>query len=91
MIEIYTDGSCRNNGAESNCGGHGVCVIRHNNDSDAGGRIVLLKMGKSICTTNNREELKAIIAALQLTQTGYKNEKCIIKSDSAYCVNMIND
>ena len=36
-------------------------------------------------------ELQAIITALELTQTRYKNEQCIIKSDSAYCVNMIND
>ena len=91
MIEIYTDGSAKNNGAENNCGGYGVCVIKHDNESDTDGRIVLLKASKSINTTNNREELKAIITALQLTQIQYKDEKCVIKSDSAYCVNMIND
>ena len=42
-------------------------------------------------TTNNREELKALLYALDLTQTKYKNEKCVIKSDSAYCVNMFNE
>ena len=36
-------------------------------------------------------ELKAILTALILTQTRYKNQKCIIKSDSAYCVNMLNE
>ena len=36
-------------------------------------------------------ELTAILIALDLTQTKYKNEKCIIKSDSAYCVNMFNE
>ena len=42
-------------------------------------------------TTNNRMELVAILYALELTQTKYKQEKCVIKSDSAYCVNMFND
>ena len=36
-------------------------------------------------------ELTAILYALELTQTKYRGEKCIIKSDSAYCVNMFND
>lgn len=42
-------------------------------------------------TTNNRMELVALLYALDLTQTKYKTEKCIIKSDSAYCVNMFNE
>lgn len=35
-------------------------------------------------------ELTALLYALELTQTKYKNEHCVIKSDSAYCVNMFN-
>lgn len=46
---------------------------------------------REINTTNNRMELTALLQALELTQTKYKKEKCIIKSDSAYCVNMFND
>ncbi len=42
-------------------------------------------------TTNNRMELTALLYALKLTQTKYKNEQCVIKSDSAYCVNMFNN
>ena len=41
-------------------------------------------------TTNNRMELAALLYALELTQTKYKDEQCVIKSDSAYCVNMFN-
>ena len=37
------------------------------------------------------EELKAIICALELTQTYYKHNQCIIYSDSAYCVNMCKE
>lgn len=40
-------------------------------------------------TTNNREELKAILHVFQLA-TADKNNKYIIYSDSAYAVNMIN-
>lgn len=36
-------------------------------------------------------ELMALLTALELTQTEYKYDQCIIKSDSAYCVNMFND
>ena len=41
-------------------------------------------------TTNNKMELTALLYALELTQTKYKNKQCVIKSDSAYCVNMFN-
>jgi ribonuclease HI len=36
-------------------------------------------------------ELKAILKALELTQTTYKEEICNIISDSAYCVNSYNE
>ena len=40
--------------------------------------------------TNNRMELEAILVALNSIQLLYKQEKCIIYSDSAYCVNICN-
>ena len=88
MIEIYTDGSSRKGGK---CGGYGLCVIKHDIDSNTDDRIDYIYTKQFNNVTNNQMELQAIIAALQLTQVQYKNEKCIIKSDSAYCVNMIND
>lgn len=43
-------------------------------------------------TTNNREELKALLHALKWTQSFlFKDEQCIIYTDSAYCANMFND
>ena len=88
MIEIYTDGSSRENGKS---GGYGLCAIESDTESNTNSRIdyVYTKQLKNV--TNNQMELQAIIAALQLTQVRYKNKKCVIKSDSAYCVNMIND
>ena len=35
-------------------------------------------------------EIMGLIAALNLATTIYKEEKCIIYCDSAYCVNMFN-
>jgi ribonuclease HI len=41
-------------------------------------------------TTNNREELKAMIYCISSVLHDYPDEKCIIYSDSAYVVNMCN-
>ena len=41
-------------------------------------------------TTNNRMEIKGLIAALELATNKYKEEECTIYCDSAYCVNMFN-
>ena len=84
MIEIYTDGSCRGNGKETSSGGFGVAVIRE-------GKVEYMCTSATKDTTNNREELKAIIKALELTQSDYLKEQCVIYSDSAYCVNMCKE
>ena len=81
MIKIYTDGSCRGNGKENSEGGWGVASFKE-------------KEGQFFCdhftgeysdnTTNNREELKAMLYALMITQYDvYKKEKCIIYCESA--------
>lgn len=83
MIKIYTDGSCIKN--PDGPGGFGVIAI-NNND------IVYLYSTRTNNTTNNREELKAIINAFEYAQQDKNLEETfIIYSDSAYCVNMIND
>ena len=53
----------------------------------------MVRYYKRLCedTTNNREELKAILKVFQLSQTPeYKGVELVIYSDSAYAVNMIN-
>ncbi len=84
MIEIYADGSAKANGNENNTGGWGVVVMENNS---------ILESFHEDCinTTNNREELKAVIKALELANTKYKDKECIIYSDSAYVVNICND
>ena len=82
MIKIYTDGACSGNPGP---GGYGVVILKDD-------KIIQWRMS-AFCdnTTNNREEMKAIIEAFNLADTYLPNEDIIIYSDSAYCVNMIND
>ena len=72
---IYTDGSAHPNPGP---GGFGVVVCNDNND------IIHLYSKQTNNTTNNREEIKAILWSL-LTY-GKSNEEVIVYSDSNYCV-----
>lgn len=84
MIKIYTDGSAKNNGKQNSTGGFGVVVFKDD-------KIIYAYKEQCKNTTNNREELKAILHAFELAQTKYKYETCIIYSDSSYCVNICNN
>ena len=90
-IEIYVDGSAKNNGAKENNGGFGVVVLIKDENKKSGFRIDTMYSKQINNTTNNRMELSALLYALALTQTKYKDNICVIKSDSAYCVNIFND
>lgn len=83
MIEIYTDGSAKNNGAKNNSGGAGICVI-------SAGKVRLTASHQEDNVTNNQMELKGLLYALHLAQTLYSYDLCVIKCDSAYCVNIFN-
>lgn len=75
MITIYTDGSCKGNPGP---GGFGAVVT-----SDYGIEAVYQEFSND--TTNNREEMKAIIKILE--DYGHLKPTPIVYSDSAYCVN----
>lgn len=82
MIEIYTDGSCSKN---PGIGGYGIVVKEDD-------KIIFTHQERfNEETTNNRMELSAILKALKLTQTKFKNKQCIIYSDSSYCVRSFNE
>lgn len=84
MIKMYCDGSSKDNGKENNTGGYGLVIFRDDT--------LIYHYGEQCTnTTNNREELKALIHALKLSQTAFKDEVCVIYSDSAYVVNMCNE
>ena len=75
---IYTDGSCR-----QSCCGFGVVGLFDK-------KMLFAHQEQCQNSTNNREELKAIIAAIQAAQRDPANEY-IIYSDSSYCVKSINE
>ena len=86
-LTFYTDGACSGNGKVNSRGGYGVVGI----DDDNYLRVVYSK--KTDGTTNNREELKAILYVM--LNYGIKcddwGQPPIVYSDSAYCVNTFNE
>ena len=79
----FTDGSCRNNGREGSSGGFGVIFV--NDDG------TYHSCYQKFCdnTTNNKEEIKAILYVF--LKYGKMRPAPVVYSDSAYCVNMLND
>lgn len=86
MIEIFTDGSSRKS---SNDGGYGVVAFQ-NIDSNPP-TIIYAYQEQLENVTNNQMELRAIIHACEFADSYYPDEEITIYSDSAYCVNSIND
>ena len=76
---LYTDGACSANGSAAAVGRFGVVVLDDNEN------IIELYNKQNHNTTNNREELRAILYAL--IKYGKQIIPPIVYSDSAYCVN----
>jgi len=74
-LEIWTDGACSGNPGP---GGYGI-IFKRNGETKA-------KSGGFILTTNNRMEIMAVIAALEMLK---KKAKVVIYSDSSYVVDSI--
>lgn len=89
VICFYTDGSCKGNPGE---GGFGVVGFSPKEETPDTTKLDVIAFHSSSCdyTTNNREELKAILWTCQLIEEQYQKKNCIIYCDSAYCVNAIN-
>ena len=88
---IYTDGSCRGNGKIESTGGFGVVVIEN-----IDGKEKLFEVYSKQCeqTTNNKEELKAIVWTMLKYGHNINNEWGtipVVYSDSSYCVNTFNE
>lgn len=80
---IYTDGSCTQN--PNGPGGFGVIVVDNNEK-----QIINTHYENSEHTTNNREELKAILWTFLVYGSKDDFNIPIVYSDSAYCVNTFN-
>lgn len=81
MKVFYTDGACKGNPGP---GGFGVICIEED-------EIKYSYSEQCQQTTNNREELKAILHVFQMAVENFRYDSVLIYSDSAYCVNMLND
>lgn len=79
MLNFYVDGSCTKNG-----GGYGVVCLVDN-------KIEYMYSEQCKDTTNNKEELKALIHAFEIIKTQYPHEIVKIHCDSSYCVNICNE
>jgi len=76
MINIYTDGACKDNPGE---GGWSAIISQDGNDRELSGGYEL--------TTSNRMELMSVIRGLESIKKG---EEVTIFSDSKYVVNAFN-
>ena len=83
MFYYYTDGSCKSNGNPNSAGGWGIVKVDEFNN------ILWEQQGTKAPTTNNEMELIAILTTLKYIKEKEETD-CIIYSDSAYCVNLIN-
>ena len=84
MIVVYTDGSCKSNGNLDAIGGYGLVEIDEDTNT-----VLYCKSKKTEMTTNNREELKAVLVSL--LRYGKNETPMTVYSDSAYVVNTFND
>ena len=80
---FYVDGACQGNGKTENKGGFGVVAL----DNSENLLYTYSKLSEN--TTNNREELKAILYVL--LKYGKENDCPIVYSDSAYSINTYTD
>ena len=80
VIMVYTDGACSNNP-----GGPGGWAATLNFEE----RYDVIS-GYSLCTTNNRMELTAVVESIKYLTKRKGYRKIVINSDSAYIVNCVN-
>ena len=84
MINCYVDGACCGNGKPNSAGGYGVVVLDNQEN------IISMYQHFEKNTTNNRQEMKAILYALINYGKKFIDNKQIlltIYSDSAYAIN----
>lgn len=77
-IEVFVDGSCIGNGTSHSKGGFGVVTVMD-------GKVIDRYQHFEEQTTNNIQEIKAILYAL--IKYGRYPELVTVYSDSSYCVN----
>ena len=83
-IEIYTDGSCVNNGYDDSYGSFGFVILKN--------KEILHEYAEfRTGITSNQAEMLGIIHSLQwMIDNNLQDFSILVKSDSSYCVNGIN-
>lgn len=91
MFIIYTDGSALRNGAKDAPGGFGVVVCEATDVNNEDTYTIINAYQEScVGTTNNREEMKAILWAVKNYGTdGFVRP--IVYTDSSYCERSFNE
>lgn len=84
-MSVYVDGSCVGNGKDNNTGGFGVVEVNSND------KVVFAYSEQSTNTTNNREELKAILYALKKYGQIGNFFTIVVYSDSNYCIQTLTE
>ena len=84
--KLYTDGACSNNGKIGAIGGWAYAIVDAETD-----QLVDSSSGRSEGTTNQQMEITSLIKGLKgaLIDSSFAIVK--VYSDSAYCINAIND
>lgn len=85
-LRLYTDGACSRNGQAGAVGGWAYVVV---NEQDS---ILLSGKGRVEGATNQQMELTALTSGVDAVINQLSNFfSCQCYSDSAYCINAIND
>lgn len=91
-MNIYTDGSCRENfrenGVAKGIGGWAFIILEENLGQDM--RVVIENCGQKIGTTNQEMELQAAIEALDYVGNNCENS-INLYSDSTYLINCLKN
>lgn len=84
LINIYTDGSCRNNGSKDAIGAWGYVALTHDQTS-----IIYADCARCMGTTNQRMELEAVVQACVKVSPEHLGpfDEIHIYTDSAYLNN----
>jgi len=86
MIHIYSDGCVQDNTVRINKGGNGFIIVDPKLNF-----IMHTYVEASYNTTNNREEIKGILNALEyIKEWNPVGEEIVLYSDSEYCVKGCN-
>lgn len=84
-LRLYTDGACSRNGQAGAVGAWAFVIV------DGDDKIVISDKGRVVNTTNQQMEITALISGLTALRELPPFFSCECFSDSAYCINAIND